>query len=263
MANVDNNEEEELKAKVAELTEEAKEAEQTMNERETELKEVDGPAKKMHKELKHLEKKEKKANKNVQLTKKALQEFRDQIVAAAGNRESEARARTERMTKAERTLETAKAEEHDAKLAVDQNLRKYEEANPKFLRSKEDTQNASNQHNTARHELRTLENSAGNSLAVFGDKVMAMAQKIEQAKRRNQFEGPVAGPIGHFLKLTERGKKYSGLVESALGNDVMGRFVVMSNADRALLMRFRREIKCSPRDCGIFQLVSICVHVPL
>lgn len=71
---------------------------------------------------------------------------------------------------------------------------------------------------------------------------------------RNQFRGPVVGPIGTHIKIAPGKEQYAQVAELALGNGVLDRFIVTNDADRKLLMKIRREVGCSTRDCGIFQM---------
>ena len=256
-ADVTDDKEELLRANIEKLTKEAEEAKNTKEERESELKDVEGPSRKIHKELGHIKKEEQRAEKAVKKAKRALQRARDEIAAAAGNRESEARSRIERKERAERKLAEAKDQERENARLVQENLDKYEEVEPKLQQAKEDTHAAETSFNSARHRLQDLKKSDGNKLSVYGQKTVAMVRKIDEAKRRRQFQGSVVGPIGVHIKIKPGEEKYAGIAELALGGaSSLGRFIVSNDEDRALLMRFRRELGCSTRECGVLTNVS-------
>mmetsp|Transcript_12762 Transcript_12762/g.27023 ORF Transcript_12762/g.27023 Transcript_12762/m.27023 type:complete len:1315 (-) Transcript_12762:148-4092(-) len=255
-ANVTDDQEDALKAKVATLSKEASEAGQAKMAADEELKQAEAPCRKLNKELQHLKKKEKQAARTVKSAKKALQDTRDEIVAAAGSRESEARSRTERMETAERELAAAKEEEHQVKLLVQESQQKYDALGSKLSAAREDCQAVESQFGAVRHALGELKSTVGNDVAIFGQKVAQMAQKIEAGKRRRIFKGPVVGPIGMYVKIAQGKEQYASIAELSLGGGVLERFIVTNGEDRTTLMRFRREIGCSPRDCGIFKLNS-------
>ena len=245
-----------LQADIAKLTKEAEEARATKEEREAELKELEIPSRKLHKELVSIKKDEQRAEKSVKNAKRALQRARDEIAAAAGNRESEARSRIERKERAERKLAEAKYQERETAKLVQENLEKYEDVDPKLQQAKEDTHAAETSFNSARHRLQDLKKSDGNKLSIYGQKTVDMVRKIDEAKRRRQFQGSVIGPIGVHIKIKPGEEKFAGIAELALGSANLGRFIVSNDQDRSILMRFRQELRCNARECGVFTSVS-------
>ena len=203
-----------------------------------------------------MKKEEQRAEKALKNAKRNLQKARDEIAAAAGNRESEARSRIERKEQAERKLAEAKDMERAAARLVQENLDKYEEVAPKLLQAKEDTNATESSFNTARHRLSDLKKNDGNKLSVYGQKTVDMCRKIDEGKRRRQFQGQVIGPIGLHVKIKPGEEQFAGIAELALGSANLGRFIVTEDADRATLMRFRRELGCNTRECNVYQIVS-------
>lgn len=203
-----------------------------------------------------MKKEEQRAEKALKNAKRNLQKARDEIAAAAGNRESEARSRIERKEQAERRLAEAKDMERAAARLVQENLDKYEEVAPKLVQAKEDTNATESSFNTARHRLSDLKKNDGNKLSVYGQKTVDMCRKIDEGRRRRQFQGQVIGPIGLHVKIKPGEEHFAGIAELALGSANLGRFIVTEDADRATLMRFRRELGCNTRECNVFQIVS-------
>jgi chromosome segregation ATPase len=255
-AEVTDDKEEILKANLEKLSKEAEEARATKEEREAELKEVEQPSRKLHKEISHIKKEVQRAEKAVKSAKRALQNARDEIAAAAGNRASEARSRIERKERAERKLAEAKDQERATARLVQENLEKWEEVDPKLLQAKEDTHSTETSFNSARHRLGDLKKSDGNKLSIYGQKTVAMCRKIDEAKRRRLFQGSVIGPIGLHVKIKPGEERFAGLAELALGSGNLGSFIVSHDQDRSLLLKFRRELGCSTRECGVLTSVS-------
>lgn len=210
-----------------------------------------------------MKKEEQRAEKALKNAKRNLQKARDEIAAASGNRESEARSRIERKEQAERKLAEAKDMERAAARLVQDNFDKYEEVEPKLVQAKEDTNATESSFNTARHRLSDLKKNDGNKLSVYGQKTVDMCRKIDEGRRRRQFQGQVIGPIGLHVKIKPGEEHFAGIAELALGSANLGRFIVTEDADRATLMRFRRELGCNTRECNVYQIVSIFLFLSL
>ena len=210
-----------------------------------------------------MKKEEQRTEKALKNAKRNLQKARDEIAAAAGNRESEARSRIERKEQAERKLAEAKDMERAAARLVQGNFDKYEEVAPKLVQAKEDTNATESSFNTARHRLSDLKKNDGNKLSVYGQKTVDMCSKIDEGRRRRQFQGQVIGPIGLHVKIKPGEEQFAGIAELALGSANLGRFIVTEDADRATLMRFRRELGCNTRECNVYQIVSIFFFLSL
>jgi hypothetical protein len=77
-------------------------------------------------------------------------------------------------------------------------------------------------------------------------------KKVENAKRQGKFRGPVAGPIGAYIKVAPGKEVFAELAESALGPGILDRFIVTNDADRRLFQNIRKQAHCQ-MDCGVFQ----------
>lgn len=75
---------------------------------------------------------------------------------------------------------------------------------------------------------------------------------MEQARKAGRFRGPVAGPIGAYIKIAHGKEHFAKLAEYALGG-ILDRFIVCNDFDRKELQNIRRLTGCSSRDCNIFQ----------
>ena len=91
--------------------------------------------------------------------------------------------------------------------------------------------------------------------------VIFLIVQVEQAKREGRFTGTVVGPIGMYLKIAPGKEVLAPLAEFSLGFGVLDRFIVTNNRDRSYFMKLRNEMRCSPRDCGVYQMVSSVLKV--
>ena len=92
-------------------------------------------------------------------------------------------------------------------------------------------------------------------MAMFGPKTIEVFRMVEQAKKAGKFRGEVIGPIGNYLKIMQGKEEYAALAEAAFSIK-FDRFIVTNDHDRDIFMSIRKQAKCSPRDCGVFQSVS-------
>jgi len=81
-----------------------------------------------------------------------------------------------------------------------------------------------------------------------------MYKMVQHATKTNQFEGPVVGPVGMYLKINRGKEQYAKIAELAIGPGHLDRFIVTHRADMELLKKFRRSTSCGTRDCSIFQI---------
>jgi chromosome segregation ATPase len=73
-------------------------------------------------------------------------------------------------------------------------------------------------------------------------------------KNARKFKGPVAGPVGMYLKIFNGKEKYAKIAEFAIGNGNLDRFIVTNHADLQLMDKLRAEVGCSHRDCPLYQI---------
>mmetsp|Transcript_5446 Transcript_5446/g.7921 ORF Transcript_5446/g.7921 Transcript_5446/m.7921 type:complete len:1195 (+) Transcript_5446:75-3659(+) len=253
-ANVDDGREEDLKEKLKELTTEANEAAKHKSDLEEELRAAQKPIKEHQRAISSLKREILTAKRSVSQAVKLLNETREEIQKKTGNAASEEAKRTARREKIENQMIEAKENVAIFQDKVKQSYKKYEELEPAVEVAIDNSQKAMRQSEGLKRKLQELKRSEGNSLAIFGNRCATMKQKVEQAIRQRQFVGPVAGPIGSYLKVAPGKEHLATLAELSLGGGTLDRFVVTNDADRKLLMDFRKEVGCSTRECNVFQM---------
>ena len=90
------------------------------------------------------------------------------------------------------------------------------------------------------------------TLLTFSYHTFLCAQLVQKYSRK--FKGPVAGPVGMYLKIVNGKEKYAKIAEFAIGNGNLDRFIVTNQEDLRLMEELRKEIKCSPRDCALYTI---------
>ena len=248
-----DGEEELLNERLKKLTEEAKEAEADKIRLEDCLRAAEAPVREAQRQIQALKKEEKRAEKGLRNARRNLKDTRDEILAAEGSKESDARRRTERVSKAEDLLARAKDDSNAVVRTIDESFGKNEDVKPRLDQAKDDLDSVTKLHSTTKRKIHDLQNSVGNDLAIMGQKVVQMNQLVEDAKRRNVFQGPVLGPIGMHIKVARGKEGLAKIAEKALGSATLERYIVTNDSDRALFMRLRERIKCSHRECNVFQ----------
>lgn len=81
-----------------------------------------------------------------------------------------------------------------------------------------------------------------------------LVQAVQKAHRANKFTGPVAGPVGMYVKVVGGKENYAKLAEAALPPGSFDRFIVTNSQDMKLMNKIRRDISCGARDCNLYQL---------
>ena len=244
-----------LNQKLLDLTAEAEQATQHRAELMRELKECLVPKKQQEHQIKGTKIQLKQAKQELVSATGELQNKRNEIMQREGSAQSEEAKRAEKTKRAEDELSEARKGLDERKSLITESLRKYEEGKPRVEALKANVQTVKNQCYAVNQKVQELKANEGNSLAVFGRKCVAMSQKVEQAKRAGRFRGKVIGPIGQFLKVLPGKEHYAGLAE--LGLQVgLDKFIVTNDQDRAVYLQFRKDIGCSYRDCGMYQMVS-------
>jgi len=79
-------------------------------------------------------------------------------------------------------------------------------------------------------------------------------QAVEKSKKANKFRGPVAGPVGMYVKVTPGKEKWAQIAELAAGFGALDRFIVTNQDDLKLMNKLRREVGCGPRDCALYRI---------
>ena len=79
-------------------------------------------------------------------------------------------------------------------------------------------------------------------------------EKVEQSRRRGEFQGEVIGPIGAFLKVVPGKEDFAALAEHAIGGQgILDRFIVTNGNDGKTLRRLRQEARCG-NSCGVLNV---------
>lgn len=236
------------------LIDEAKEAAETKRTLEGELKRAQAPVKAKQRELQAIEREQGHAARNLQNAKKHLQEERERILAASGQSDEAKRAAT--LKKAEEELDQIREKLQNLKQSSTVNHRKYEELEPSIGQAKSQGDSIKNQLSGIETKIKQLESSGADSLAMFGRTCAKVDRLVKQAHREKRWTGPVAGPIGAHIKIASGKDQFAPIAEIALGNNVLGRFVVTNDNDRKLLQRIREQADCPSNECGIYQIAE-------
>ena len=79
-------------------------------------------------------------------------------------------------------------------------------------------------------------------------------QAVEKAKKANKFQGPVAGPVGMYVKVVNGKEQYAKIAEHAIGPGVLDRFIVTNQADFNLVNKIRKDLGCGARECPLYRI---------
>jgi len=247
-----------LNDKMALLTEEAQQARSNKLDMAENVRKAMAPVKKTERELKDCKRDGVLAKRRIVAATNRLKNARDEILKNAGNAESEEARRTEMMEQTESSISEDKVKLEKQKTSVAQCLNDYDELEPHVDQAKSNVNAVNVQMHAVLKRGNELKSTAGSrSLAVFGPKCATMAKKVEEARKSGRFRGPVAGPIGSFIKVAPGKEHLAKLAEKALGNGMLDRFVVTTDSDRKLYMKLRQDAGCSSRDCGVFQQANV------
>ncbi|KAL0851564.1 hypothetical protein ABMA28_007351 [Loxostege sticticalis] len=90
-----------------------------------------------------------------------------------------------------------------------------------------------------KQQLRELESRGNDSLAVYGNNMVELCQRIKQAVARGEFSAPPRGPIGSYLKVKD--KKWGGVMEHIIGGSLTS-FCVNSPEDSRKLFEIMGQV---------------------
>mmetsp|Transcript_13448 Transcript_13448/g.16929 ORF Transcript_13448/g.16929 Transcript_13448/m.16929 type:complete len:877 (+) Transcript_13448:605-3235(+) len=255
-ANLTSSEEESLKQKLQELTAEAQSATATKNTLENALRSANEPVRSLERELNTIQREASAVKKRYKTAARHLQEARDKIMTAAGSRQSEEARRVAAISSLEGELVTMKESYTRKKEEIAVLLKDYEDLEPNVDQAKSDTAGITSQHSAVSRRLKDLQSGSGHSIAVFGQKCVEMARRVELAKKKGHFRGPVIGPIGAHIKIAPGKEEFAKIAEHAIGGGTLDRFIVTNDNDRRAYMKLRQEVGCGHRDCGMFQIAE-------
>jgi len=213
-----------------------------------------GPVKAKDRDIQSIQREQHNAFRNLQNAKRALQEEREKILAAAGQSDEAKRAATLKEAEAEKDQLHQKMDH--LRQSATLNQRKYDEMEPSIEAAKSQTESIARQLHGIQNKLRQLDSSDQDSLAVFGRTCSKVDRMVKQAQREGRWTGPVAGPIGAHIKIASGKDGFAAIAEHALGSKSLDRFVVTNDRDRKLLQQIREQVGCQSNECGIFQVAN-------
>jgi len=266
-----------------ELTEEARVAAEAKRKLEQDLKIAENPIKAKERDMKILRTEIKNSQKKLVSARRRLDQAREEIIESQGNAAEEERTRTRKIAETETDLARAKERVAPLKEQVYKLLREYEDLEGPKNTAEEAHNGTERQLNAVKNKIRSLQSEAGGgnkSLAMFGPKCgplyevgllnslysilsiafilshvlffLLYAQLVQRNLRR--FKGPVAGPVGMYLKIVNGKEKYAKIAEFAIGNGNLDRFIVTNQDDLKLMERLRSEVRCGHRDCSLYKI---------
>lgn len=187
-----------------------------------------------------------------------LELARKQILESQGNAAEEERARTRKIAQTESDLAGAKEQVDPLKEQIQKHLREYQDVEPAVQQMKETREGTERQLNGVQGRVRAMQAESGGegaaALAVFGSKCKALYEAVQRAQRANKFRGPVAGPVGMYVKVVSGKERYAKIAEAAIGNGALDRFVVTNQTDLQLMNKLRKDVGCGPRDCPLYRI---------
>jgi structural maintenance of chromosomes protein 6 len=246
--NGDNERRDRLEA----LTKEAEESSELKKRLEQDHKRATEPQKQYKRQFKDLVVEKKKLEQVLVDASKALQNKRDEIAARAGSAEAEQARRNEALRIAEETLSEGKDKHNELRQSVTDALREYENLEPQVQDARESLSQVKRQMGAITNRIREMTSSSANSLDVFGPRCASVKKYVDEFARQGKFSGPVLGPIGFYCKIQPGKEEFAKIAESAMGPNILDRFVVFNDADRKVFQMIRQKVGCRS-DCGIFQ----------
>ncbi|XP_041978694.1 structural maintenance of chromosomes protein 6 [Aricia agestis] len=99
-----------------------------------------------------------------------------------------------------------------------------------------------------KQQLRELESRGNDSLAVFGERMVELCERVKGAVKRKEFSQPPRGPIGQYLKVKE--KKWGGALEHILGGSIQN-FCVNTPEDSRKLFEIMGQVYGSGAKPGV------------
>ncbi|KAK1745143.1 structural maintenance of chromosomes protein 6 [Skeletonema marinoi] len=253
--NVTDDEEIAFKNQLEELTEEARVAAEAKRKLEQDLKIAENPIKAKERDMKILRTEIKNSQKKLTSARRRLDQARNDILESQGNAAEEERTRTRKIAETETDLARAKERVAPLKEQVYKLLREYEDLEGPKNTAEEAHNGTERQLNAVKNKIRSLQSEAGGgnkSLAMFGPKCGPLYELVQRNLRR--FKGPVAGPVGMYLKIVNGKEKYAKIAEFAIGNGNLDRFIVTNQDDLNFMERLRREVGCGHRDCSLYKI---------
>ena len=222
---------------------------------ETELHRQDQKQNRRDNRIKKLKENEQKCIKSIEAAEQRLQQKVHDISETSRILKEKQAERKERRETAQAKKDAA--EEHQTELQHRIQLARemYEDLEPRVQEAHNECRQAQSEVSDINRKIKSLQKNAGTSLAVFGQHCVTVKSLVDQYQREGKFQQPVLGPIGSYLKVRPGKEMYAELVETAIGEGVLDRFVVFNDHDRKVFLQLRREAGVF-HQCGIFQQSS-------
>ncbi|KAL7539962.1 hypothetical protein ACHAWF_012462 [Thalassiosira exigua] len=255
--NFTDDEETALNDRLAELTEEAQAAATSRTTLENEYKASQGPARQKEREREVTARELAQAKKTHKKAIQRLDRARKEILESQGNAAEEVHVRTRKIADTERDLAAAKEKVDPLKEEIAKYLSDYQDVSPALEQTKETTEGTEKQVRAVQNKLRAMQaegGAGGRALAVFGSKCKPLYEAVQKAVKAKKFKGPVAGPVGMYVKVVDGKERFAQIAEAAIGMGALDRFVVTNQADLKLLDRLRKDVGCGPKDCPMYRI---------
>jgi len=255
--NVTDDEEIALKNKLDELTEEANQAAEAKTKLENDLKTSLAPIKQKERDREVLSREHAQAKKAHKGAVRRLQRAREEILKSQGNAKEEERARTRKIAQTESDLANAKEGVDPLKEEIARHLRDYQDVEPSVGQNKETREGTERQLHAVQQRVRAMQAESGEgsrALAVFGSKCKPLYESVQKAIKAKKFKGPIAGPVGMYVKVTTGKEKWAQIAETSMGHGALDRFIVTNQADLKLLDKLRKNVGCHARECAIYRI---------
>eukprot|EP00571_Detonula_confervacea_P004119 CAMPEP_0172311834 /NCGR_PEP_ID=MMETSP1058-20130122/15802_1 /TAXON_ID=83371 /ORGANISM="Detonula confervacea, Strain CCMP 353" /LENGTH=1228 /DNA_ID=CAMNT_0013025129 /DNA_START=30 /DNA_END=3716 /DNA_ORIENTATION=+ len=257
--NVTDDEETILNKQVTELSEEANTAAEAKMQLENDVKKASAPIKQKERDRGLLARELAQEKKKHKGALQRLDRARKEILATAGNAAEEERVRTRKIAQTESDLAKAKDQADPLQEEVQKHLREYNHLEPSMNQMKETREGTDRQVWAVQNKLKAMQDESGGgggsaALAVFGSKCKRLYEAVQKAAKANKFKGPIAGPVGMYVKVVNGKEDYAKLAESAIGGGALERFIVTNHEDLQLMNKLRRDMGCGPRDCPLYRI---------
>ncbi|XP_050342425.1 structural maintenance of chromosomes protein 6 isoform X2 [Nymphalis io] len=182
------------------------------------------------------------AKKREQLDKETrkMADFEHEITNIESGAEARRRDELERRAGAARDAERAAgAREATAEHRLQQAAAQLERAQALAAREDAERRDLLESFEKLRRSQQELKSRDGDPLVVWGQEVVQLRRRVQQAVERHQFSKPPLGPVGFYLRLKDQ--KWGNALEYIIGN-MKTTFCVNSQADSRKLFEIIQEV---------------------
>ncbi|KAJ0182787.1 hypothetical protein K1T71_002156 [Dendrolimus kikuchii] len=207
--------------------------EQELRDLESEVREVQGTSRSAQQSLaKHQEHYKREQRKVADLEREihnidsgSVTSRRAQLEATASAAAASAEAARARYETAQNDAQQARANVAHAQAQADQAAARAQKSRDSLRQLKQ--------------QLRELESRGNDSLAVYGNNMVELCQRVSQAVARGEFSAPPKGPVGAYIKVKER--KWGGALEHIIGGSIKS-FCVNTPEDSRKLFEIMGQV---------------------